>query len=51
MKAAVFAYHGMNCTGIQSLLDTGYDIAAILIRPDNPGEDHFLGSMARLTAE
>lgn len=30
MKAVVFAYHDMGCAGIQSLLDAGYDIAAIL---------------------
>ncbi|STV40730.1 Polymyxin resistance protein ArnA_DH [Klebsiella pneumoniae] len=42
MKAVVFAYHDMGCTGIQSLLDAGYDIAAIFTHPDNPGENHFL---------
>lgn len=29
MKAVVFAYHDMGCTGIRALLDAGYDIAAI----------------------
>ncbi|STS86879.1 Polymyxin resistance protein ArnA_DH [Klebsiella variicola] len=33
MKAVVFAYHDMGCTGIQSLLDAGYDIAAIFTHP------------------
>lgn len=42
MKAVVFAYHDMGCAGIQSLLDAGYDIAAIFTHPDNPGENHFL---------
>ena len=51
MKAVVFAYHDMGCTGIQSLLDSGYDIAAIFTHPDNPGENHFFGSVARLAAE
>lgn len=51
MKAVVFAYHDMGCTGIQSLLDAGYDIAAIFTHPDNPGENHFFGSVARLAAE
>ncbi|PVW78364.1 bifunctional UDP-glucuronic acid oxidase/UDP-4-amino-4-deoxy-L-arabinose formyltransferase, partial [Klebsiella pneumoniae] len=41
----------MGCTGIQSLLDAGYDIAAIFTHPDNPGENHFFGSVARLAAE
>ncbi len=41
----------MGCTGIQSPLDAGYDIAAIFTHPDNPGENHFFGSVARLAAE
>ncbi|MCS4272807.1 MULTISPECIES: bifunctional UDP-4-amino-4-deoxy-L-arabinose formyltransferase/UDP-glucuronic acid oxidase ArnA [Raoultella] len=51
MKAVVFAYHDMGCAGIQSLLDAGYDIAAIFTHPDNPGENHFFASVARLAAE
>ncbi|SQI80629.1 Polymyxin resistance protein ArnA_DH [Klebsiella oxytoca] len=41
----------MGCAGIQSLLDAGYDIAAIFTHPDNPGENHFFGSVARIAAE
>jgi len=51
MKAVVFAYHDMGCTGIQTLLDAGYDIEAIFTHPDNAGENHFFGSVARLAAE
>ncbi|KDF27297.1 bifunctional polymyxin resistance protein ARNA [Klebsiella aerogenes MGH 77] len=51
MKAVVFAYHDMGCAGIQSLLDAGYDIAAIFTHPDNPGENQFFGSVARIAAE
>ena len=51
MKAVVFAYHDMGCAGIQSLLDSGYEIAAIFTHPDNPGENHFFGSVARIAAE
>lgn len=51
MKAVVFAYHDMGCTGIRALLDAGYDIAAIFTHPDNHGENHFFGSVARLAAE
>jgi UDP-4-amino-4-deoxy-L-arabinose formyltransferase/UDP-glucuronic acid dehydrogenase (UDP-4-keto-hexauronic acid decarboxylating) len=51
MKAVVFAYHDMGCTGIQALLDAGYDIAAIFTHPDNASENHFFGSVARLAAE
>ncbi|MGL5970176.1 MAG: bifunctional UDP-4-amino-4-deoxy-L-arabinose formyltransferase/UDP-glucuronic acid oxidase ArnA [Kluyvera sp.] len=51
MKAVVFAYHDMGCTGIQALLDAGYNIEAIFTHPDNAGENHFFGSVARLAAE
>ena len=51
MKAVVFAYHDMGCTGIQALLDAGYDIEAIFTHPDKVGENHFFGSVARLAAE
>ncbi|MRS16378.1 bifunctional UDP-4-amino-4-deoxy-L-arabinose formyltransferase/UDP-glucuronic acid oxidase ArnA [Enterobacteriaceae bacterium RIT691] len=51
MKAVVFAYHDMGCTGIQALLDAGYDIAAIFTHPDSTGENNFFGSVARLAAE
>ncbi|WP_312626886.1 bifunctional UDP-4-amino-4-deoxy-L-arabinose formyltransferase/UDP-glucuronic acid oxidase ArnA [Scandinavium sp.] len=51
MKAVVFAYHDMGCTGTQALLDAGYEISAIFTHPDNAGENHFFGSVARLAAE
>ncbi|MEO3991842.1 bifunctional UDP-4-amino-4-deoxy-L-arabinose formyltransferase/UDP-glucuronic acid oxidase ArnA [Pseudocitrobacter cyperus] len=51
MKAVVFAYHDMGCTGVQALLDAGYDIAAIFTHPDSAQENHFFGSVARLAAE
>lgn len=38
MKAVVFAYHDMGCTGTQALLEAGYDIAAIFTHPDTAGE-------------
>ena len=51
MKAVVFAYHDMGCTGTQALLDAGYDIAAIFTHPDTAGENTFFGSVARIAAE
>lgn len=51
MKAVVFAYHDMGCTGTQALLDAGYDIAAIFTHPDTTGENTFFGSVARIAAE
>jgi methionyl-tRNA formyltransferase len=41
MKAVVFAYHDMGCTGTLALLEAGYDIAAIFTHPDT-GENNFL---------
>jgi len=51
MKTVVFAYHDMGCVGIQSLLETGYDIVAIFTHADAPGENAFFKSVARLAAE
>jgi methionyl-tRNA formyltransferase len=39
MKAVVFAYHDMGCTGTLALLEAGYDIAAIFTHPDTAGEN------------
>ncbi|MDK4552291.1 hypothetical protein OQ853_23730 (plasmid) [Enterobacter roggenkampii] len=41
MKAVVFAYHDMGCTGTQALLEAGYDIAVIFTHPDTAGEKTF----------
>lgn len=51
MKAVVFAYHDMGCTGTLALLEAGYDIAAIFTHPDAAGENNFFGSVARIAAE
>ncbi|MGY6030618.1 bifunctional UDP-4-amino-4-deoxy-L-arabinose formyltransferase/UDP-glucuronic acid oxidase ArnA [Phytobacter sp. AG2a] len=51
MKTVVFAYHDMGCVGIQSLLETGYDIVAIFTHAEAPGENAFFKSVARLAAE
>jgi UDP-4-amino-4-deoxy-L-arabinose formyltransferase/UDP-glucuronic acid dehydrogenase (UDP-4-keto-hexauronic acid decarboxylating) len=49
MKAVVFAYHDMGCTGTQALLEAGYDIAAIFTHPDTRRK--LFGSVARIAAE
>ncbi len=51
MKTVVVADHDMGCVGIQSLLETGYDIVAIFTHADAPGENAFFKSVARLAAE
>ncbi len=52
MKAEVFGLsrYGLQNLASSPLLDAGYDIAAIFTHPDNPGENHFFGSVARLAS-
>ncbi len=49
-KAVVFAYHDIGCAGIEALLDTGYEIAAVFTHADDPGENTFYASVAQLCA-
>ena len=51
MKAVVFAYHDIGCTGIEALLEAGYRIQAVFTHADDPGEHRFFGSVAQLCAE
>ena len=44
MKTVVFAYHDMGCTGIQALLEAGFEIAAIFTHADNAGEKPFFSN-------
>ncbi|WP_095191246.1 bifunctional UDP-4-amino-4-deoxy-L-arabinose formyltransferase/UDP-glucuronic acid oxidase ArnA [Pseudomonas sp. Irchel 3E19] len=49
-KTVVFAYHDIGCAGIQALLDSGYDIAAVFTHADDPKENTFYSSVAQLCA-
>ncbi len=49
-KAVVFAYHDIGCAGIEALLSSGYDIAAVFTHADDPKENNFYGSVAQLCA-
>ncbi|KPG96364.1 bifunctional UDP-4-amino-4-deoxy-L-arabinose formyltransferase/UDP-glucuronic acid oxidase ArnA [Pseudomonas sp. RIT-PI-r] len=49
-KTVVFAYHDIGCAGVQALLDSGYDIAAVFTHADDPKENAFYGSVAQLCA-
>lgn len=49
-KAVVFAYHDIGCAGIEALLATGYEIAAVFTHADDPKENNFYGSVAQLCA-
>ncbi|WP_223545032.1 bifunctional UDP-4-amino-4-deoxy-L-arabinose formyltransferase/UDP-glucuronic acid oxidase ArnA [Pseudomonas sp. A-B-19] len=49
-KAVVFAYHDIGCAGIESLLCSGFEIAAVFTHADDPKENSFYGSVAQLCA-
>ncbi|WP_085714962.1 bifunctional UDP-4-amino-4-deoxy-L-arabinose formyltransferase/UDP-glucuronic acid oxidase ArnA [Pseudomonas sp. B28(2017)] len=49
-KAVVFAYHDIGCAGIESLLASGFQIAAVFTHADDPKENAFYGSVAQLCA-
>ena len=50
-KAVVFAYHDIGCAGIESLLASGFEIAAVFTHADDPKENAFYGSVAQLCAQ
>ncbi|UQS16258.1 bifunctional UDP-4-amino-4-deoxy-L-arabinose formyltransferase/UDP-glucuronic acid oxidase ArnA [Pseudomonas sp. HS6] len=49
-KTVVFAYHNIGCAGIEALLNSGYDIAAVFTHADDPKENAFYASVAQLCA-
>ncbi|BCZ57423.1 bifunctional polymyxin resistance protein ArnA [Serratia marcescens] len=51
MKAIVFAYHDIGCAGLKALTEAGYDVQAVFTHTDDPGENNFFSSVARLGAE
>ena len=51
MKAVVFAYHDIGCTGIKALLNAGYDIQAVFTHVEDQQENTFFASVAQLCAE
>lgn len=51
MKAIVFAYHDIGCVGLNALAEAGYDIQAVFTHTDNPGENRFFSSVARVAAD
>ena len=46
MKAIVLAYHDIGCTGIQQLIEHGFDIQAVFTHNDNPEENLWFSSVA-----
>ncbi|WGO82557.1 bifunctional UDP-4-amino-4-deoxy-L-arabinose formyltransferase/UDP-glucuronic acid oxidase ArnA [Arsenophonus apicola] len=51
MKAIVFAYHDIGCVGLKALQKAGFEIQAVFTHTDDPKENHFFSSVARLGAE
>lgn len=51
MKAIVFAYHDIGCVGLKALEKAGFDIQAVFTHTDDPNENHFYASVARLSAD
>ncbi len=51
MKAIVFAYHDIGCAGLKALTEAGYEVQAVFTHTDDPGENNFFSSVARLGAE
>ena len=51
VKAVVFAYHDIGCAGIESLLTSGIEIAAVFTHADDPKENAFYRSVAQLCAK
>ena len=50
MKAIVLAYHNIGCIGIESLLKNGFEIAAVFTHIDDPNENIWFNSVAKLAA-
>ena len=50
MKTIVLAYHNIGCKGIESLLRNGFQIEAVFTHKDDPGENIWFESVAKLAA-
>ncbi|MFM2486832.1 bifunctional UDP-4-amino-4-deoxy-L-arabinose formyltransferase/UDP-glucuronic acid oxidase ArnA [Celerinatantimonas yamalensis] len=51
MKAVVFAYHDIGCTGINQLIKAGVEIEAVFTHTDAPNEQLFFASVAQVCAQ
>lgn len=50
-RAVVFAYNNIGCVGLEALLRAGWEVAAVFTHVDNPSENVYFRSVARLAAE
>ena len=50
MKAIALAYHNIGCAGIKALLQNGFDILAVFNHTQDPNENIWFNSVAKLAA-
>jgi UDP-4-amino-4-deoxy-L-arabinose formyltransferase/UDP-glucuronic acid dehydrogenase (UDP-4-keto-hexauronic acid decarboxylating) len=51
MTVVVFAYHDVGCMGVRTLKALGIDVARVYTHEDDPGENHWFGSVRKTCAE
>jgi UDP-4-amino-4-deoxy-L-arabinose formyltransferase/UDP-glucuronic acid dehydrogenase (UDP-4-keto-hexauronic acid decarboxylating) len=50
-RVVVFAYHDVGCMGVRTLAALGIEVARVYTHEDDPGENHWFGSVRRTCAE
>ena len=50
MKAIVLAYHNIGCAGLEAVLRSGLEVAAVFTHKDDPGENIWFKSVAETAA-
>ena len=50
MKTIVLAYHNIGCIGIKALLGNGFEVAAVFTHREDPRENSWFDSVAKLAA-
>src|SRR6185295_16292678 len=51
VSVVVFAYHDVGCMGVRTLRSLGIDVARVYTHEDDPGENHWFGSVRKTCAE
>ena len=51
MKTIVFAYHDVGCMGVRVLKRLGVTVGAVYTHDDDPGENHWFGSVRKTCAD
>ncbi|MBW2119343.1 MAG: bifunctional UDP-glucuronic acid oxidase/UDP-4-amino-4-deoxy-L-arabinose formyltransferase, partial [Deltaproteobacteria bacterium] len=50
MKTVILAYHNIGCVGIEALLRNGFEVVAVFTHRDDPKENIWFDSVAKLAA-